>query len=46
LRVIFSRLNAANSKRAAPCAVTSKRRDSWLMRMRHFSAVRESRRRS
>src|SRR5213082_3335572 len=36
----------ANSKRAAPCAVTSKRRDSWLMRMRHFSAVRKSRRRS
>src|SRR5213079_2152530 len=43
VEVIFSQLNAANSKRAAPCAVTSKRRDSWLLRMRHFSAVRKSR---
>ncbi len=46
LRVIFSRLNAANCNRVARCAVTSKHRDSWLTRMRHFSAVRESRQRS
>src|SRR5205814_533715 len=46
LRVIFSRLNAANCNRAAPCAVTSKYRASWLTRMRHFSAVRKSRQRS
>src|SRR5437868_11662451 len=40
-RVIFSRQNAANCNRAAPCAVISKYRDSWLTRMRHLSAVRK-----